>query len=216
VSRPAWLVAAASIAALALGASAASPATSGRIAYVGKWRHLPALYVANGDGSGRKLIAGRVLDHTTFSWSPDGRRIAFPLGKWGKLYFEGDGRIDLYTIRPDGTGRHRFAQIRNERDHCACAGWSPDGTKIAYEAPGGNGKPDIFVMNANGTGRKQLTSHPARDENPDWSPDGTQIAFYSERTGNGQIYVMNADGTNQHRITHDPWYDQAVRWQPTR
>jgi Tol biopolymer transport system component len=274
VSGRGALGAAASIAALALGASAAAPATSGRIAYIGKWRHLPALYVANADGSGLAPLTrispfepsadpswspdGKWIafdgerykqkgdGSQTFlirvdgtgerqltkaptpewlpAWSPDGRRILFehPLGKWGKpdkkgfVYFEGDGRIDLYTIKPDGSGRHKIARVRNERDHCACADWSPDGTKIAYEAAGANGKSDIFVMNADGTGRTQLTTHPGRDENPDWSPDGTQIAFYSERTGNGQIYVMNADGTNQHRVTHDPWYDQAVRWQPIR
>jgi dipeptidyl aminopeptidase/acylaminoacyl peptidase len=43
---------------------------------------------------------------------------------------------------------------------------------------------DIYVMNADGSDRRQLTNHRARDENPDWSPDGTQIAFYSERVGN--------------------------------
>src|SRR5205807_4037283 len=97
----------------------------------------------------------------------------------------------------------------------ACAVWSPDETQIAYEAAESGGKPDIWVMNADGTGRIQLTQSPARDENPDWSPDGTRIAFYSERTGNAQIWVINADGSGEQRITHDPWYDQAVRWRPT-
>ena len=49
-------------------------------------------------------------------------------------------------------------------------------------------------MNADGTGRVQLSHHSARDENPDSSPDGTQIAIYTERTGNGQIYVITPTG----------------------
>ena len=299
--------------ALAMSGSAA-PGASTRIAYVGT----DAIYVSNIDGSGRTLIARGVEDHTTISWSPDGRQLAFsgghkraaeiftvnidgsgvkrltygrrrdidaylqnpswsPDGKWivfdgareptrgvylGHIYvmradgtgvrrltreyanhwlpvWSPDGKkilfeqfvgtpkpdridlwnpklVDIYTINPDGTGKRRLARIRNEGNHCACAVWSPDGTKIAYEAEGTRGRPDIYVMNADGSERKQLTNHRARDENPDWSPDGKQIAFYSERVGNAEIYVMNADGRGEKRVTHDPWYDQAVRWQPAQ
>jgi TolB protein len=70
-------------------------------------------------------------------------------------------------------------------------------------------------MNADGTGRTQLTHLPqTRDENADWSPEGTQITFYSERFGNAEIVVMDANGTHQRRITHDPWYDCCPRWKP--
>jgi Tol biopolymer transport system component len=302
------------------GASAAQRAPSNQIAYIGKYQGTPALYLANADGSERTLLVRGVSDHTSFSWSPDGNRLAvtrgggakkeiwlvntdgsgltrlthsagkgkptdfdfsedpswspsgtqiafdgqrgvsltqsiyaigvggsgerrltqrarpifFPAyapdghilfeewqGHWsppdpsGVTEWEHNGRIDLYTMNADGSGKRRIARIRNEFNHCACAVWSPDGTQIAYEAAESGGKPDIWVMNSDGTGRTQLTHSPARDENPDWSPDGTRIAFYSERTGNAQIWVINADGSGEQRITHDPWYDQAVRWRPT-
>ena len=311
------------VATMVAGASAARSAEPGQFAYVGKYQGTPALYLANADGSSRTLIARGVSDHTTFSWSPDGRRLAFtrgggssleiwvvnadgtglkqvtrsagkrrrtdfdfsenpswsPDGRWlafdgerrfsagngnqvfvihpdgtgerqlthaqvpewvpawapdGRILFEHwlgrwsapdpqgnqvfrhDGRIDLFTINAQGGDRHRIARVRSEFDHCACAAWSPDGTQIVYEAAEAGGKPDIWVMDADGTARMQLTDHPARDENPDWSPDGTQIAFYSERTGNAQIWVIDAGGNSpERRVTHDPWYDQAVRWRPS-
>jgi Tol biopolymer transport system component len=175
---------------------------------------IPDIYVMRADGTGERRLAGGRASQWLPVWSPDGRKIMFE-------QFVGDALrhpklIDLYTINPDGSGKRKLTRVRNEADHCACAVWSPDGTKIAYEAEGVRGRSDIYVMNADGSDRRQLTHHRARDENPDWSPDGTQIAFYSERVGNAEIYVMNADGLQETRVTRDPWYDQAVRWEPAQ
>jgi len=181
------------------------------------------VFVIHPDGTGERQLTRAQVPEWIPAWAPDGRiLLEHWLGRWsppdpqGNQEFRHDGRIDLYTMNAQGGGRHRIARVRNEFDHCACAAWSRDGTKIAYEAAEKGGKPDIWVMNADGSARTQLTHNPARDENPDWSPDGSQIAFYSERTGNGQIWVIAADGSSaERRVTHDPWYDQAVRWRPS-
>ena len=77
--------------------------------------------------------------------------------------------------------------------------------------------PEIWVMNADGTSRVQLTRNRPRDENPDWSTDGKRIAFYSERPGasEAEIYVIPATGGEARRVTKDPWYNGAPRWRPT-
>jgi Tol biopolymer transport system component len=181
------------------------------------------IWVMHADGTGkRKLTHSRQVNEWP-TWSPDGQKILFERVVGPEF---GKKRMELYTMNRDGTEKRLIAGVKATNairgDYwSACTDWSPDGTKIAYEAPTGKRKPGIFVMNADGTGRKQLTHLPqTRDENPDWSPDGTQITFYSERVGNAgvdnaEIYVMNADGTNQHRITHDPWYDAGPRWRPS-
>lgn len=63
----------------------------------------------------------------------------------------------------------------------------------------------VYVMNADGSGRVNLTGHKGGDE-PAWSPDGTMIAFVRD----DGIWVMNADGSAVTEIRHDP--TMVVEW----
>jgi Tol biopolymer transport system component len=60
----------------------------------------------------------------------------------------------------------------------------------------------LFVIDADGTGERQLTRPPAQtvDDNPDWSPDGRQIAF--ERCGpqGCRVWTVRGDGTHARRV----------------
>jgi Tol biopolymer transport system component len=92
--------------------------------------------------------------------------------------------------------------------------WSPDGLAIVFMAEVGELKGDIYVMNADGSGRRQLTDHAAMDSSPSMSPDGSMIAFESDRDGNPEIYVMDRTGRNVRRLTNDPARDLAPAWSP--
>ena len=59
------------------------------------------------------------------------------------------------------------------------AGWSPDGTKIAFVS-GREGSGHVYVMNADGTGTRRLTNSTMDDSHPTWSPDGKRIVFSRE------------------------------------
>ncbi len=59
--------------------------------------------------------------------------------------------------------------------------WSPDGTKIAFTSKR-DGNPEIYTMNADGSGVRRLTNNPRDDSDPDWSSDGTKIAFETNLT----------------------------------
>jgi Tol biopolymer transport system component len=82
--------------------------------------------------------------------------------------------------------------------------------RIVYSAEG-----DIFVINADGTGRTQLTDNPAEDFDPVWSPDGMQIAFRSHRDGDEEVYLMSSDGSNQRNLSNAPnGGDYSPAWSP--
>jgi Tol biopolymer transport system component len=94
--------------------------------------------------------------------------------------------------------------------------WSPDGSRIAFTSFR-NGKGDIYVMNADGSRQRRVTTSPAHDDLASWSPDGTRIAFVSDREGGqADIYVMDADGSDVTRLTTDPGGDYAPTWSPDR
>jgi len=67
-------------------------------------------------------------------------------------------------------------------------------------------------MNADGSGRRQITNNAFSDIDPVWSPDSTQVAFRSIRDGNPDIYVINVDGTSERRLTSTPGIDNAPDW----
>ncbi len=73
---------------------------------------------------------------------------------------------------------------------------------------------DVYVMDADGGNRENLTNHPAYEGTPDWSPDRTKIAFVSNRNGGSQIYVMDADGKNPIRLTDGPRSKSSPDWSP--
>lgn len=72
----------------------------------------------------------------------------------------------------------------------------------------------VSIINADGTGIRQVTSGNALDGDPVFSPDGTKIAFASSRSGNSDIHVINTDGSGLRRITTTNAVDLAPAWQP--
>jgi tol-pal system beta propeller repeat protein TolB len=130
------------------------------------------------------------------------------------IVFDSDrgGRVDLWTMRTDGTG---LARLTNDRVPDELPEWSPNRRQIAWTR-GGEVSPEgeIWVMKADGTGRRQVTANNVSDNAVSWSPDGRQLAYRSIRDDNLDIYVIGVDGTNERRLTTDPAMDLLPDWSP--
>jgi Tol biopolymer transport system component len=78
--------------------------------------------------------------------------------------------------------------------------WSPDGRKIAFYATDDDGSDHVYVMNADGTERRQL----ATGVWPSWSPEGTQIIY----GGSDGLYLVRGDGTNPQRLIAQAFFGE--------
>jgi TolB protein len=91
--------------------------------------------------------------------------------------------------------------------------WSKDGNSILYQS-NRSGRWQIYVMDADGTNPRALTSGDANNDFPDWSPDNESIAFVSDRDGNEEIYTMRMDGSELRNLSKDPARDIHPYWSP--
>ena len=163
------------------------------------------VFVVKAGGGARPRPVARVQggEVSELTWSPDGRRLAVL-----------PDNADLVVMRRDGSGLRNVTRKPAEWKISGHA-WSPDGQTIAVSIQERWREPyQIWLVNADGTGKRKLTTAPRDSWSPDWSPDGKRIAFASQRDGNYEIYVMNADGSDQRRLTRDPADDYHPVWSP--
>ena len=86
---------------------------------------------------------------------------------------------------------------------------SPDGGWVVFvvrktDLEANKGRTDLWLVRADGTGLRQLTSHPEADSDPRWSPDGKSVWFISGRSGSSQVWSIRIDGGEAKQVTDEP------------
>jgi TolB protein len=136
------------------------------------------------------------------NWAPDGRRVVLI----GKNYGVGGS---LYAGVANTGRTEPVLKDASLDDVDADPVWSPDGKKIAFaRALGELTSFRLFVVNADGTGLRQLSHTPAH--NPSWSPDGRRIVFDDGR----RLRLINADGTSLRRLLAQDASGTDPAWSP--
>jgi Tol biopolymer transport system component len=137
------------------------------------------IYVMAADGSDVRRVTvtepfdGEQRGSWVPAWSPDGSRIAFASNR------DDGGSANLYVVDADGSHLERLT------DHEAfdyTPDWSPEGSRIAFMS-NRDGSPEVYVMNADGTGVRRLTYLERGSGGlccPDWSPDGARVVFQAK------------------------------------
>ena len=117
-------------------------------------------------------------------------------GANGKIFFESTrtGSYQIFSMKPNGSGVTNIASNRSLSE--ADPAVSPNGRKIAYEYAR-----EVWVMNADGTGKRKVVGNTGGDASPSWSPDGRKIVF---SRNSADVWVVNVDGTGKRNLTKTP------------
>jgi Tol biopolymer transport system component len=130
------------------------------------------IYVMNSDGTKQRRLI-KATDTKDFeagfespSWSPDGEKIAFMrttrvdfVNSSPSSAVPATGPSGLYVMKPDGTG---LKKLSKEMSYAQSPLWSPDGKEIAFTREHAGDvyvDQDVYVMNADGTGRTRLADN---------------------------------------------------------
>lgn len=146
---------------------------------------------------------------TGIDWAPDGRHLALAVTTVSAVsIYNGIHVIDTKT----GADRQLTICMKPTQYRlCDAYGldWSPDGTKLAFDANGG-----VYVIDADGSGRHKLAARvPGPDEggagSPSWSPDGTWLVYDS--TEDRGIHLVRSDGTDRSLLVR---HGSSPAWSP--
>lgn len=184
------------------------------------------IFTVNEDGTNLNQLTSEKGYDAEATISPLGDKIVFTSTR--------NGDIDIYTMNLDGSG---VKQITDEPGYDGGAFFSYDGSKIIYRRTSFKNaeevekykellaqglirpsKLEIWVMDADGNNKKQITNNGAANFAPYWFPDGQRILFCSNiEDPNGRnfdIYKINIDGTGLERITFFDEFDGFPMFSP--
>jgi TolB protein len=183
------------------------------------------IFIANPDGSNVKQLT-----------STPGYDAETTINRQGKLVFTSkrDGDLDIYTM--DRSGKN-VKRLTNELGYDGGPFWSYDGKQIVYRAYHPQTEKekadytsllkqnlirptvlDIWVMNADGSNKRQVTKLNKASFAPYFFPDGKRIIFSSNNADpkgrDFDLYMINVDGSGMERITFNNTFDGFPMFSP--
>ena len=172
------------------------------------------IFVINADGTGVKKLTNDTLKKWGLAWSPD--KIAYT--SYGK-----DGLEKIFVINPDGTDNKQLILDNTRQGNpsedkppiWAAPSWSPDGLSLAYTSLDEKMNPKMYIVNADGTGKRPVFSDTLKQWSPSISPDGKNIVYVSYNDKfKEELFIVDIAGTSKRQLTFDEIKKNYPVWGP--
>jgi TolB protein len=163
-----------------------------------------------------------IFEHTGLilgpQWSPDGKQIAFGIGRFTAfLDFEAGGRKPIDAVNGGAqvgminSGGSDFHLVTSGPNNNAFPSFAPDGRRMVYRTSGPAGQ-GLRIMNLEDHTITVLTSD--YDNFPTWSPRGNLIAFMRRIGDFFQVLTIRPDGKDVRQLTHTHGNEAHLAWSP--
>lgn len=172
-----------------------------RIAYINKAKGRYMLQVADADGVNPLTMVSSNEPIISPTWSPDGSKLA---------YVSFEKKKPIVFVQSLSGQRMVLANFKGNNSAPA---WAPDGNRLAIVLTYGANS-QLYIINVDGSGLKQLITSNAIDTEPTWSADAKWIYFSSDRGGKPQIYKVSSSGGEPQRVTFEGAYNVSPRLSP--
>jgi Tol biopolymer transport system component len=177
------------------GCGGSSAKNAGLIAFISAKSGRQELYAVKPDGTGLKRLTN--LDSViSFDWTADGHSLLL----YGTKVHKGNGAV--YTVRADGSGLHKLRLTSYP------LAWSPDQKHILSQ----DEKGDLYVADADGSGRRPIADHSFFPAPAPWSPDGKSLLLIKTTKAGSELYVAGLDGRPPRLLTDNASFLASPSW----
>ena len=169
------------------------------------------------DGTGLRQLTMNTITDSSPSVNADGTKVAFQSGN--------GPASEIWLMNVDGTS---LTRLTNNSGEDSSPSISADGGKVAFQfngpavesiGPGpsvasvrsssvlGPGNFEVYVVNSDGTGLKQLSGTGGDNITPSMNGQGSRVAYVSTGDGDREVWVVNSDGSGLTRVTDNAVFD---------